>query len=79
MAQDQTIGRIYLRELIDASFDRAELAAAVGVSEGRLATLLSGGGEFRYSEMLAFAKVLELNSKEFERCFFMPESSENLN
>lgn len=73
------LDRTYLCRLIDASFDRAELAAAIGVSEGRLSNLLRGVSDFRYSEMLAVAAVLRLDASEFERCFFTPESSEILN
>ncbi len=79
MERKQTLDRTYLRELIDASFDRAELAAVLGVSEGRLSRLLLGNSEFRYSEMLAVARALGLDSSEFERCFFSPEGSENPN
>lgn len=73
MKQIQTLDRAYLRELIDTSFDREELAEALGVSEGRLSRLLLGWGEFRYSEMLAIARALELDSREFELCFFTPK------
>ncbi len=79
MARTKTVDRAHLRRLIDSSFDRAELASAMGVSEGRLSMLLMGRDEFRYSEMLAIARALRLDCREFERCFFNAMSSENLN
>ncbi len=79
MALTKAADRAYLRRLIDSSFDRAELASAIGVSEGRLSKLLWGRGEFRYSEMLAVARALRLDRREFERCFFTATCSENPN
>ena len=59
-----------LRELIDADFDRFEFAQLMGIGEDRLSRLLRGESEFRQSEMISAARILRLDVKRFDRCFF---------
>lgn len=79
MTNRYTFDTAYLRALAQQRMNIDELAKELGVSGDRIERLLSGKTEFRYSEMLALARVLGFTANEFEMCFFMPESLENLN
>lgn len=79
MANRYTFDTAYLRIIAEQRSNTDELTAGIGISRCKLERILSGQTDIRYSEMLSFARILKLTSVEFERCFFMPCSSENLN
>jgi len=59
-----------LKEFIEQRCGMEEFLRQMNFGEGRLKKLFCGEAEFRQSEMLRAAKILNLSSGEFSRCFF---------
>ena len=79
MGKAYTFDTSFLRALaIERGFGE-ELSIKCGISRDKLDKILSGKAEIKYSDMFIIACELRLTAEEFERCFFMPKSSENLN
>ena len=69
----------YLKELIAKKCGTYRLSEKLGISYSKFEDIIFGTKELRYSEMIAIGHILCLTAEEFDRCFFMPKSSENLN
>lgn len=69
----------YLAAIVDARIGRERLASIMSICEGRIDSMLCGKVALSMDEMLALARILQLDREQFERCFFSTKSSENLN
>ncbi len=66
-----------LKEIIEQRCGMEEFLRQMKFGQSRLKRLLCGETEFKQSDMLRAAKILNLSSGEFNRCFFGSKVQKN--